>query len=161
MAETSDPHVLDPEHAPTPFTAEEIRAGCPEGRTIRMRAEAAGQEPMVRVNRYLECDEVGALLERSAETVDGEALGDAEQDRVTWLDLQRHASFPAAITRIEKDTIDTAIGELACLRYTVRADGVDQVFWFAETLPGMPLRFLTRKDDQALASFEVVADTQA
>lgn len=155
----TDPHVLDADHAPTPFTADEIRAGCPEGRTIRLRAEAPGQEPMVRVNRYLECDEVGALLERSAETVDGSPLGEPQADRVTWLDLQRHASFPAAITRIEKDTINTAIGELACLRYTVRADGVDQVFWFAKELPGMPIRFLTRQGDGVLASFEVFEDT--
>jgi hypothetical protein len=36
----SDPHVLGPDLTPTPFTADETRHGCPEGRLIRLRVES-------------------------------------------------------------------------------------------------------------------------
>ena len=61
----ADPHVLEPGHAPTPFTAEEIRRGCPPGRTIRMLVEIEGVEPAYRVNRFVGCDEAGTTLERA------------------------------------------------------------------------------------------------
>ncbi len=35
----ADPHILHPDHAPTPFTADEIRTGCPAGRTVTMAVD--------------------------------------------------------------------------------------------------------------------------
>jgi hypothetical protein len=34
---SDDPRVVDPGHAPTPFTAAEIRTSCPEGRRATVR----------------------------------------------------------------------------------------------------------------------------
>ena len=99
--DTRDPHVLEPGQAPTPFTADEIRQGCPAGRTIRLRVEAVGQTPFHRVSRFVECDEAGATMERARLSLDGVPLGEPEVDRVTWRDLQAHASFPANDTTIE------------------------------------------------------------
>ena len=156
---TSDPHVLEPGHARTPFTAEEIRTGCPAGRTIRMRVEAAGEPATYRVSRFVECDDTGALAERYAATDDGTPLGDRQSGRVTWRDLQAHASFPADRTTIEPEQIETPIGTLDCLRYTVRDGATEEVFWFAAALPGMPVRYLTRADGRVVASTSVVANT--
>jgi hypothetical protein len=129
----ADPHVLGPGLAPTPFTAEEIRAGCPAGRTIRLLVEDEGAEPYERFSRFVSCDETGATIERG--TGDGTASG-----RATWADMQAHAAFPAAATTIEPDTIEIPLGTLACQRYTVR-DGDDvTTFWFAAAYPGMPVR---------------------
>jgi hypothetical protein len=125
--------VLGPDLAPTPFTPDEIRAGCPAGRTIELLVETDGEEPYTRVNRFVACDETGATLERGATGT-----------RVTWAELQAHAAFPAARTTIEPDTIETPLGVLDCLRYTVEdGDDVD-VFWFAQAFPGMPVRYRTR-----------------
>lgn len=107
MTEDTDPRVLEPGTAPTPFTAEEIRDGCRAGKTIRVRIEVAGEEPMLRQNRYLELDDEGATLERTLLSVDGSPTSEPEADRVTWRDLQSHASFPAAVTTIEPERIET------------------------------------------------------
>ncbi|HEU4542238.1 MAG TPA: hypothetical protein VFR23_14005 [Jiangellaceae bacterium] len=157
--ETRNPHVLAPGRAPTPFTAEEIRGGCPAGRTIRLRVDVVGQTPYHRVSRFVECDEAGATMERSRLSLDGSPLAEPEVDRVTWRDLQAHASFPANDTTIESERIETAIGELDCLRYTVRKGATDQVFWFAKDLPGMPIQSLTRKDGQVVTTVSVVDNT--
>lgn len=159
MDETRDPHVLAPGHAPTPFTADEIRAGCPTGRTIRLLVEGVDETPFHRVSRFVECDEAGATLERSRLSLDGSPLAEPEVDRMTWRDLQAHASFPAEDTTVEHERIQTAIGELDCLRYTVREGATDRIFWFAKDRPGMPIRSLTRTGGRVVTAVSVVDDT--
>jgi len=161
MADESrdDPHVLAPGQAPTPFTAEEIRGGCPSGRTVRLRVDVAGETAFLRVNRFLECDDAGATFERSSQSLDGAPLAEPEVGRVTWGDLQAHASFPADATTIESERLDTAIGELDCLRYTVRDGTSEEVFWFAKALPGMPIQYLTRADGDVVSTVSVVDNT--
>ena len=154
--ETRDPHLLAPGQAPTPFTADEIRDNSQVGKSVRSRIEAAGAAPYFRINHYVECDENGATLERSELSLDGSPLGEPELVHVTWLDLQGHASFPAADTTIERESIETPLGRLDCLRYTVR-DGADEdVFWFAQDHPGMPIRYLTRSGGDVRMTASVV-----
>ncbi|RHW23840.1 hypothetical protein D0Z08_27500 [Nocardioides immobilis] len=155
---TGDPHVLAPGTAPTPFTAAQIRDGARAGKEIRVRVEAAGETPYFRVNRYLECDEAGAVLERFHLALDGSPIGDPELDPVAWLDLQGHASFPVDATTIEPERIETPLGELDCLRYTVREGATENVFWFATDLPGMPVRFVTRIDGEVALTVSMVAN---
>jgi len=157
--ETRDPHVLAPGRAPTPFTADEIRRGCPAGRIIRLRVDVVGETPFHRVSRFVDCDEAGATMERSRLSLDGSPLAEPEVDRVTWRDLQAHASFPADDTTIESERIETAIGELDCLRYSVREGATNEVFWFANDLPGMPIQCLTRTDGQVVTTVSVVDHT--
>jgi hypothetical protein len=157
--EIRDPSVLAPGRAPTPFTADEIRGGCPARRTIWLRIDVVGKTPFHRVSRFVECDEAGATMERSLLSLDGSPLSEPEVDRVTWRDLQAHASFAADDTTIESERIETAIGELDCLRYTVRDGATEEVFWFAKDLPGMPIQILTRTDGQVVTTVSVVDNT--
>ncbi|TDW86586.1 hypothetical protein [Kribbella sp. VKM Ac-2566] len=154
MAE--DSHVLEAGHAPTPFTAAEIRDATTVGKSITRRVESVGAEPFLLISTYVECDESGATLERSQRSLDGAPLGEPQVMKTTWLDLQRHASFTADGTTIEPERIETAIGALDCLRYTVRDGGTDEIFWFATSLPGMPIQQLTRTDGRIVASVSVV-----
>jgi hypothetical protein len=156
---TGDPHVLAAGRAPTPFTADEIRAATTVGKAIKRRVDAQGEEPCYLVSRYVECDDAGAALERFRLSLDGSPLGEPQVIRATWLDLQGHASFPAADTTIESERLETAIGPLDCLRYTVRDGSTDEVFWFAKDLPGMPVRQLTRIDGQVVETVSVVEYT--
>jgi hypothetical protein len=156
---TDDAHVLAPDRAPTPFTAVEIRDRCAVGKTIRSLVEADGEAPYHRVTRYVEVDDAGATLERSMVALDGSPLGGTEPERVTWLDLQGHASFPAADTAIEADRIVTPLGDLDCLRYTVRDGDAERVFWFAKDRPGLPVRYLTRVGGDVVTTVTVVEIT--
>lgn len=147
-----DLHILGAGLAPTPFTADEIRAGCPEGRTIRLFLEPAGGDAVHRLNRFVGCDEEGATLERAMLSPDGDVAGPLEAERVTWLGLQRHASFPEGLTTIEPATVDLPIGTVDCLRYIVR-DGEDvDTFWFALAHPGMPVRYASAPQTVTMVS---------
>jgi hypothetical protein len=118
-----------------------------------------GDPPFERVTRFVESDDAGVTLERSRFSLDGLPVGDPEPDRLSWLDLQAHASFPADATTIAPERIATAIGELDCLRYTVREGSTEDVFWFARTLPGMPIRSLTRQDGHVVATVAIMDNT--
>jgi hypothetical protein len=150
----SDPHVLGPGLAPTPFSADEIRASCPEGRTIRLLVEPAEGEPFLRMNRFAECDHDGATLERAQLATDGHVVPPVASIRVTWLDLQRHAAFPEAETTIEPDRLELPFGTVECLRYTVRGES-EEVYWFARDLPGMPVKYATREQTVTMAANEL------
>jgi hypothetical protein len=67
-----DPHVLAPGRAPTPFTAEEIRDGCPAGRTIRLRVDMVGQASFQRCSRFAE--DLPGMPVRYLTRTDGEVV---------------------------------------------------------------------------------------
>ena len=138
-----DPRILHPGHAPTPFTADEIRTGCPVGRTIRLVVNDGGNR-YLRMIRFLAVDETAANQESSAVTADGEPLGDPAIGRTTWLEFQEHASFPAVATTIEREALNSSLGRLECLVYTVDNGESVSRFWFATTRPGMPVKVETR-----------------
>ena len=149
---TTDPHRLRPDDLPTPFTADEIRVGCPPGRTVRSLVIRAGSEPCVQVTRFVSGDADGADRESWTETPDGVRLTEPERDRSTWLEFQEHASMPAATTIIAEEEIDIPAGGIACLRYTRRDGDSVSTFWFARSAPGMPLKFERRAGSELIFS---------
>ena len=155
---TDDPHQFRPGDQPTPFSADEIRRGCPPGRTVRTLVVRAGQEPYVRVTRFSTGDGDGADQELWTETPDGTRLTETETGHSIWRELQGHASMPAASTRIEEETIDIPAGRYACLRYTrVDGDTVD-TFWFATSAPGAPMRLEQRVGGELVFSSTAIED---
>jgi hypothetical protein len=153
-----DPHLLRPDHLPTPFTAAEIRAASLPGRTVRSLLIEPGADPYVRVTRFASGDADGGERESWTEAPDGRRLTEPERERATWLELQEHASMPADDTRIDPETIDIPAGHYDSLRYT-RVDGetVD-TFWFAISAPGMPLRFEQRVEGELVFSSTAIQD---
>lgn len=152
-----DPHILGPGLLPTPFTADEIRAGCPDGRAIRMRVEADGVVVAFRTNVFSNGDAEGATLESRRFGPDGTPAGAPDAQRVTWLELQAHASFPADRATVEPELLETSLGTLDCLRYTVEdEDGSTSEFWFARSAPGMPIRYRSITDGRVTSEVLVV-----
>ena len=140
----ADPHVLRPDHHPTPFTADEIRLGCRAGRTVRSLVVEGGAEPYVAVTRFVSVDAEGADTDHWTETPDGRRVTGPERHRSTWLEFQGHASMPAARTEITEETLDIPAGRYDALRYTRHDGDTVSTFWFAMSSPGMPLRFEIR-----------------
>jgi hypothetical protein len=103
-----------------------------------------GGNRYLRTIRFLAVDENAANQESSAVTTDGEPLGEPAIGRTTWLDFQEHASFPAAATTIEPEALNSSLGRLECLVYTVEDGETVSRFWFATTRPGMPVKVETR-----------------
>ncbi|WP_051159361.1 hypothetical protein [Agromyces subbeticus] len=147
----SDPRVLGPGLLPTPFTADEIRRASGTGKTIRLLVEEPGGQRYERVNRFSNCDDQGATLERWRVAADGGVDGEVSTARVTWHELQGHAAFPIERTTVTDEVLELPIGRLACRRYGVHgdepgepdesADAAAETFWFAASHPGMPVRY--------------------
>lgn len=154
----TDPHILEPGTAPTPFTADEIRSGCPPGRSVTTLVWGRDEGPYLLVTRFVECDADGTVQAARRWSLQGEPLSEVESRSSTWLSLQRHASFPAAATTITEETIDVPFGTFHCLRYTVTGDQV-ATFWFARDLPGMPIRVRTEADGVLLGTMTMVANS--
>jgi hypothetical protein len=142
-----DPRVIHPGHAPTPFTADEIRQGCPRGRTVTARTEAAGEPDRVDITVFVETDEEGALLESNG-----------RRHRVSWSELQSHASFPESMTTITDDLIETPLGQMECLGYRAVSADTISTFWFAKDRPGMPVLFTTETNGALVSTTMVIAD---
>lgn len=142
-----DPFLVHPDHAPTPYTADQIRQGCPPGRTVTTRTETPDDPADLSTTVFLETDEVGAIIEAGG-----------VRHRVSWADLQAHASFPAERTTITEDVVETPLGEMECICYRVVADGSVTSFWFAKKRPGMPVRSVTESGGSVVSTSVVVAD---
>jgi hypothetical protein len=153
---TRDPRRLRPDHLPTPFTADEIRAGCRPGRTVRLLVDQGEGAPFVRVTRYVTADEQGTDQESWLETPEGERTTQPERWRSSWLELQEHASFPSASTDVAEEEIAVGPGRFSCLRYTATEDGIVRRFWFARDFPGMPIRVELREGDSVQSSFALL-----
>ena len=153
-----DPHVLQADHLPTPFSAAEIRDAFQPGREVRSRLIRPGEEPVVRVRRSISADAEGGVYEFWTESADGRRLSEPVRDRSTWLELQGHASMPADQTEIEDVTIDVPMGRYAGRRYTrTNGDEVD-TFWFAMELPGAPVKFEQRVRGELVFSSTALED---
>ena len=121
----------------------------------------AGREPIVRVTRFVSADADGAERESWDEAMDGSPLSEPERHRSTWLDFQGHASFPAATTEVTEETIQIPAGRFACLRYLSRDGDSVRTFWFARSVPGMPLRFEERVDGALVFSSTAIENIPA
>ena len=133
-------HRLRPDHLPTPFSAAQIRQGCPAGRTIRMREESPGEPPAFRTIRFVEVDADGAVHEYQPTDEEGRPMGEPSRRRSTWLDLQRHASQPADATTVDEVELTLPFGAFPCWLYSVQTPDARRLFWFAKELPGMPVQ---------------------
>lgn len=137
----SEAYVLEPGHAPTPFTAAEIRAATAPGLTIETVTEEGGRVVGRSRTRFVACDDEGTEIEHVALDATGDPVAEPRVARATWDELQAHASFPAAITRRTSQMVELPVGTERCLRYVVERDGARTTFWFAVDLPGQPMRW--------------------
>ena len=143
---TNDPYRMQADHLPTPFTADAIRAVTPAGYTVETETEAIGEVAARHRIEFTEVDDERAVMVSTPIDESGEPVGDPRANTADWLDLQAHASFPAGITTITDDTIETPLGTLNCRRYDVRGDDHTNTFWFSPSHPGMPVRFTSDAD---------------
>ncbi|MBM6403565.1 hypothetical protein JQN72_04815 [Phycicoccus sp. CSK15P-2] len=159
MTETSDPRVLEPGHLPTPFTADEIRAACPDGRTLVIRTAPAGFPTSLRSVVFAEGDAEGTVMVRTPRRPDGEPDDEPVRERMSWQELQSHGSYPADQTQVQEAPLKHPLGELECLVYTIDDGGgtVDR-FWFDRSRPGLPIHIESFRGQHCVLEVTVVVD---
>lgn len=89
-----DSNRMEPDHAPTPFNADEIYKGCPRGRKIVYQVETFGQPVIFRTIKFVTVHEDKVVFESITTGMDGKQQGPRQMTTGTWKDLQAHASFP-------------------------------------------------------------------
>ncbi|NHA67145.1 hypothetical protein [Phycicoccus flavus] len=155
---SEDPHRLEAGHLPTPFSADEIRAATPQGRTQVVRTEPLGGAASTRRVRYVEPDAEGVIQVRTSIGEDGEDQDAPVRERVTWRDLQSHASYPADRTSLERARLEHPLGDLDCVRYTMGdGDAVDTV-WFDLARPGLPVLLESRRGSDLVLRVTLLSD---
>lgn len=158
-----DPRRLKPDHAPTPYTADEIRDACPEGRVSVFRTEGKGKVAISTIT-FLKCDEKGAEMEFSVGPENAPPL-QTNRNTAAWKDLQAHASFPEKVTKITEETIEIPAGKFDCWVYTVTqiSDGKEakRTFHFAKSLAGPPVKMVSEKDGKVESTMTLVETKQA
>jgi hypothetical protein len=145
-AETRKPaeaNRMEPGHAPTPFSAGEIRSGCPKGRKIVYQVEMYGKPLLFRTTEFVSANKEGTVMESTTKGADGKQVGKRQMVIAKWKELQAHASFPADQTEIGSEKYKTPAGTFDCWLYTVKETKAGKTnikrLWFAISLPGPPV----------------------
>ena len=140
---------------PTPYTAQQIQAGCPDGRAATFEVTIAGTTT-TQVWAFSQGDDTGCTMTNTRFDVDGQPLGTSKGRELTWAELQGHASWPAADTTVHEEKITVGAGTFDCMLYTVTStrerpaakgskdkpttSTTISKYWFALELPGPPVR---------------------
>lgn len=132
---------------PTPFSAEQIRQGMPQGVVIRLETSAPSGVLSRDEWSVVASDAAGVEIRYTSFSGEGKAIGGSEQKRDTWAALQDHARFPRERATRERATFTSALGTFEGWKYVVtEADDAGSVrtstYWFADALPGAPLRMV-------------------
>ncbi len=158
MSLPPDANKTEPDHLPTPFSAADIRVGCPFGRTIQLQSEASGGELTFLQIRFVDVDADGAVQEFQSTDREGRPIGEPTRRRSSWLDLQHHASQPASATVIDEIDLELPLGTEACWRYTVSTEDGSDTFWFAKGRAGMPVQVEKREGGELVSRSVVIGD---
>ena len=73
------------DHAPTPFSAEEIRRACPQGRWNLFETAHPGKPRSYQLTTFTKVDEDGAELEAVNVDEEGERIGEVYRKSATWI----------------------------------------------------------------------------
>jgi hypothetical protein len=138
---------MRPDHAPTPFSAAEIREGCPAGRVSIFRVESPTGGESLLAFRFQGGDEESSKLEIVTTDLEGEELSPPRAGGSKWTELQAHASYPADGTTITTEMLTTPAGTFECWLYTVSRGELTTKAWFAKDLPGPPVQSITTKGE--------------
>lgn len=134
---------MQPGHAPTPYSADEIRKGCPAGRTTKFMIEMIGQPTSYQLLTFVAHSTEGTGFESIELDWEGNQVGEKQTAQAGWEELQSHASFPEANTRISSESYMTPAGKFDCWLYVVTTEKEGKKeearYWFAKSLPGAPI----------------------
>jgi hypothetical protein len=158
-----DANRMEPDSAPTPFSAEEIRANCQRGRTIVFQLETFGKPLLFKTMTFGTESKDGTVIENVTTGVDGKVIGKKEYVIAKWTELQAHGSFSQAQTEIKTEQYTTPAGTFDCWLYIVKTDKDhkgEERCWFAKSMPGPPICFEQSEDGQTVFRVTMLKSTK-
>ena len=131
------------EMAPTPYTAEELRASNPPGTLYRYKVEVAGQPVRIHEMEFASGSSVQtAEVKNRLLDETGREVEPSKVQNTAWEDLRRHAQFPKDALTVERGSIEVPAGRFETDVYTVRGpNGETMRYYFAKSYAGPPVLF--------------------
>ena len=146
------------EAAPYPFTASEIRAGCPLGRVIDYRIEKVGAPARSERWAFAPVGEDSVTITTTPLDAQGNATGVPETQTSKWTELHEHAHFPRPATKVWEESLTVPAGTFAVLRYVVTKEDDVKTVWFAKNLPGPPVKVEATHSGQTVMTMTMQAN---
>jgi len=155
--------VLKEGHAPTPYTAAQIREACAPGREDVMHLVEKGKSTWLRL-RFTGGTEELAEFEIGPATSAEQPPSAWMPQKQPWAALQEHASTPADKTVVTFERVQVVAGAFDAALYTItgEADGKPKVtrHWFAFTLPGPPVKSIVTVGGETVSTSELLKTTR-
>jgi len=150
-ASTAEPDLLPP-----PFTADQIRAASPAGKTLHFRVTDGAGERTTGL-RFVECDAEGAVIETWVLSEDGEETERRRSPKVSWAELRDHARFDPTRAVRKRARLVISRRPFDGWLYTVLGDdGLVTHFYFAVDRPGPPVRMEQKRNRERILLQELV-----
>ncbi len=141
--------MAQPETAPSPYTAMQIRDSSAVGRTYRYRVESMGKAAIEKKLVWKTWSEQDCSIESSKYDLAGKAIGKPKVEKSSWQALRQHAVFleKNTTTRNEKVTVPAGTFDTTVYQLVEEVDGnlLTKHFWFAPHLPGPPVKLVVTK----------------
>ncbi len=159
-ARPDEPVVATP---PAPYTADAIRAAFPSGTSVVIAMTGTSGSVVHEHWTFLDATDTSVRIASIVRTPTGELVEDQGSHTSTWDELAAHAIFPPSdVPTRTRDVVEGALGRFEAWRYDVRRDVPNEpvqqlAFWFADTLPGPPVRMVAKVEGQVVHSFEQIA----
>lgn len=147
---------MAPDRAPTPFSAGEIANGCQPGRSSIYRIVEEGSPAFELRWEFTGGDDLHAEFATHPHDEQGAPLGAAATTRISWSELQAHASYPQEQTSITIETITVPAGTFECFKYRVTDGRILTEAWFPLDLPGPPALKVDTVDGVEVASMTLL-----
>ena len=150
-------NIMQPGHAPTPFSTAEVRAGAAyHGDRVYVLRGVPGLSAVE--YRTSGITDAGCTLTVTEFESNGEPYPD-RAERQTWDELRGSTSFPAEAVTIRDAQVLTIAGEFDCWAYVLEVPGeIYTVLYFARNLPGMAvLRRDFTPDGYILEELELIS----
>ncbi len=155
---------LHADHAPTPYSADQIREATPTGSQVRFLVGAPGAQALGQIMTFTQptAETVDVRVEIMSD--DGKSLGEPSSNTMTWASLQSHASFPEVDTTVERLEHETKLGTSECWRYTVvtvaKKVRTTSEYWFDVQRPGPPIELTQTRGGEIVFRMEMIEDTR-
>lgn len=145
-------------YLPIPYTVAQIRERCVEGLELDLKVQTRGGPTQWQRMRFHDWAEDAVSIEMRIELEDGRPVSPPTEARRTWEELQLHGRFRADGAVRVRDQLDTNFGTLACWCYIVATqEGGTQRLWFADVMPGPPVRVDMERDGENWMRMTLVA----
>ncbi|OGL41050.1 MAG: hypothetical protein A2161_17980 [Candidatus Schekmanbacteria bacterium RBG_13_48_7] len=155
---------LEKDHAPTPYSSEEIREGCPPGRTMLFRCTVPEKPDYFKVMAFENCDIERACFQEYSLDSGGNLIGEKQNSQLNWTDLQQHASFSKTETMLSMVAIETELGYFQCWHYTVQTESggkkKETHYYFSKTNPGPPVLLIEKVENKTILKMTMIVNSR-